>query len=57
MNTNPKVDWFLNNATQWQKEFEQLRIIILDCGLGGIETGTGMLHLAGKKYCINTLND
>lgn len=30
---NPKVDWFFNKATKWQKEFEQLRTIILDCGL------------------------
>lgn len=30
---NPKVDWFFDKATQWQKEFEKLRSIILDCGL------------------------
>jgi uncharacterized protein YdeI (YjbR/CyaY-like superfamily) len=30
---NPKVDWFFNKATKWQKEFEKLRTIILDCGL------------------------
>ena len=30
---NPKVDWFFNKAEKWQKEFEQLRTIILDCGL------------------------
>jgi uncharacterized protein YdeI (YjbR/CyaY-like superfamily) len=30
---NPKVDWFFNKDTKWQKEFEQLRTIILDCGL------------------------
>lgn len=30
---NPKVDWFFNKATKWQKEFEQLRAIVLDCGL------------------------
>jgi uncharacterized protein YdeI (YjbR/CyaY-like superfamily) len=30
---NPKVDWFFNKATKWQKEFEQLRMIILDCDL------------------------
>jgi uncharacterized protein YdeI (YjbR/CyaY-like superfamily) len=34
MNTmNPKVDWFFNKDTKWQKEYEQLRTIILDCGL------------------------
>ncbi|MCW3110907.1 MAG: hypothetical protein JWQ09_5413 [Segetibacter sp.] len=30
---NPKVDFFFSKAKQWQKEFEQLRMIILDCGL------------------------
>lgn len=30
---NPKVDWFFDKATKWQKEFEKLRTIILDCGL------------------------
>jgi uncharacterized protein YdeI (YjbR/CyaY-like superfamily) len=30
---NPKVDWFFNKATKWQKEYEKLRTIILDCGL------------------------
>ena len=30
---NPKVDAFLGKAKQWREEFEQLRRIILDCGL------------------------
>jgi uncharacterized protein YdeI (YjbR/CyaY-like superfamily) len=30
---NPKVDWFFNKDTNWQKEYEKLRTIILDCGL------------------------
>src|SRR5882762_8382395 len=30
---NPKVDWFFSKAGTWQKEFEQLRTIILDCDL------------------------
>lgn len=30
---NAKVDWFFNKATKWQKEFELLRKIILDCDL------------------------
>lgn len=33
MKTNPKVDWFFNKATKWQKEYDKLRTIILDCGL------------------------
>jgi len=32
-NMNPKVDWFFEKDTQWKKEFERLRTIILDCGL------------------------
>lgn len=31
--TNPKVDWFFSKETKWQKEYEKLRKIILDCGL------------------------
>lgn len=30
---NPKVDWFFTKATQWQKEYEKLRTIVLDCHL------------------------
>jgi uncharacterized protein YdeI (YjbR/CyaY-like superfamily) len=30
---NPKVDFFFNKAKLWQKEFEKLRMIVLDCGL------------------------
>ena len=30
---NPKADWFFNKETKWQKEYEKLRTIILDCGL------------------------
>jgi len=30
---NPKVDWFFDKATRWQKEYEKLRTIILECGL------------------------
>jgi uncharacterized protein YdeI (YjbR/CyaY-like superfamily) len=32
-NTNPKVDWFFTKATKWREEYEQLRTIVLDCGL------------------------
>lgn len=31
--TNTKVDFYFEKATKWQKELEQLRIIILGCGL------------------------
>ena len=30
---NPKVDFYFNKAKKWQKELEQLRMIVLDCGL------------------------
>jgi uncharacterized protein YdeI (YjbR/CyaY-like superfamily) len=30
---NPKVDFFFDKAKTWQKEYEQLRKIVLDCGL------------------------
>ncbi len=30
---NPKIDTFLSTAKKWQEEMEQLRKIILDCGL------------------------
>jgi uncharacterized protein YdeI (YjbR/CyaY-like superfamily) len=30
---NPKVDAFLSEAKQWREEFEELRRIVLDCGL------------------------
>jgi uncharacterized protein YdeI (YjbR/CyaY-like superfamily) len=30
---NSKVDWYFTKAKKWKEEFEQLRTIILDCGL------------------------
>ena len=30
---NPKVDFYFTKAKKWQKELEQLRMIVLDCGL------------------------
>jgi uncharacterized protein YdeI (YjbR/CyaY-like superfamily) len=30
---NPKVDFYFNKAKKWEKELEQLRTIVLDCGL------------------------
>jgi uncharacterized protein YdeI (YjbR/CyaY-like superfamily) len=30
---NPKVDAFISRAEKWQKEYEKLRAIILECGL------------------------
>lgn len=30
---NPKVDFYFSKAKNWEKELEQLRMIVLDCGL------------------------
>jgi uncharacterized protein YdeI (YjbR/CyaY-like superfamily) len=30
---NSEVDFYFNKAKKWQKELEQLRVIVLDCGL------------------------
>ena len=30
---NPKVDFFFDKAQKWQKEYEKLRKVALDCGL------------------------
>jgi len=30
---NPKVDFYFSKGGTWQKELEQLRMIVLDCGL------------------------
>lgn len=30
---NPKVDFFFENDSKWQKEYTKLRTIVLDCGL------------------------
>jgi len=31
--TNPRVDWFFDKDSRWQKEYVKLRQIILSCGL------------------------
>src|SRR5580693_321053 len=30
---NPKVDFYFSKAKKWEEELEQLRKIVLDCGL------------------------
>ena len=30
---NPKVDFYFSKARKWREELEQLRMIVLDCGL------------------------
>ncbi len=58
---NPKVDWFFDKASQWQKEYETLRVIILDCGLSEelkwgqpcyTSNGKNIILIHGfKEYC------
>lgn len=31
--TNPKVEFYFKKAKKWREEFENLRMIVLDCGL------------------------
>lgn len=28
---NPKVDWFFTKATKWQEEYNELRMLVLEC--------------------------
>ncbi len=58
---NPKVDFFFDKAKKWQKEFEQLRTIVLDCGLTEelkwgcpcyVHQNTNIVLIHGfKEYC------
>src|SRR5689334_13789053 len=59
--TNPKVDFYFSKAKTWQKEVEQLRAIVLDCGLteelkwgnpcySFQKTNIVLIH-AFKEYC------
>jgi uncharacterized protein YdeI (YjbR/CyaY-like superfamily) len=58
---NPKVDFYFSKAKKWQEELEQLRIIVLNCGLAeelkwGVpcytfeKTNIVLIH-AFKEYC------
>ena len=57
---NPKVDFYFNKD-KWQKELQQLRMIVLDCGLAeelkwGVpcyrfqESNIVLIHVF-KEYC------
>ena len=60
-NANHKVDFFFDKAEKWQKEFEKLRTIILDCGLDedlkwgqacySFQEGNVVLIHGFKEYC------
>jgi uncharacterized protein YdeI (YjbR/CyaY-like superfamily) len=58
---NPKVDFYFSKAKNWQEELEQLRMIVLDCGLTeelkwGVpcytfqESNIVLIHVF-KEYC------
>lgn len=47
---NPKVDFYFQKNTQWQSELEQLRTIVLDCGL------TEELKWGCPAYTLNKSN-
>ncbi len=47
---NPKVDLFLNRATKWRQEFEQLREILLACEL------TEEMKWGTPCYTVNNSN-
>ena len=58
---NPKVDEYLSKTQKWQKEFEKLRMIILDCELTEVlkwgvpcytfQKGNIVLIHGFKEYC------
>jgi uncharacterized protein YdeI (YjbR/CyaY-like superfamily) len=60
-NNNPKVDFYFIKAKKWQEELEQLRIIMLECGLTEelkwgcpcytLEKSNIVLIHAFKEYC------
>jgi uncharacterized protein YdeI (YjbR/CyaY-like superfamily) len=58
---NPKVDFYFTKSEKWQEEIEQLRMIVLDCGLDEeLKWGTPCYTFQGsnivlihvfKEYC------
>jgi uncharacterized protein YdeI (YjbR/CyaY-like superfamily) len=61
MSMNPRVDFFFNKNKKWQEELENLRTIVLDCGLKEelkwgcpcytLEKSNIVLIHAFKDYC------
>ena len=50
---NSKVDFYFNKASQWKEEFEQLRRIILDCGLAEeLKWGQPCYTFQGKNIIL-----
>ncbi|WP_339866099.1 YdeI family protein [uncultured Algoriphagus sp.] len=61
MQKNPKVEFFFSKESKWQSEYDQLRNLVLDCGLTeelkwGVpcytEKGANVVLIHGfKEYC------
>ncbi|PZF71133.1 hypothetical protein DN068_20000 [Taibaiella soli] len=50
---NPKVNFYFDKASQWQEEFQQLRMIVLDCGLTEeLKWGNPCYTLDGKNIVL-----
>jgi uncharacterized protein YdeI (YjbR/CyaY-like superfamily) len=50
---NPKVDFYFSKEEKWQKEIEQLRTIILDCGLEEVlKWGCPCYQYEGKNVVL-----
>lgn len=50
---NNKVDWFFEKDSKWQKEFQKLRSIVLDCGLSEeLKWGCPCYTFKGKNIVL-----
>ena len=61
-NMNPKVDFYFSKAKKWQEELEQLRTIVLDCGLAMFRSYPMLKkkpywgnHFWARGYFVNTV--
>jgi uncharacterized protein YdeI (YjbR/CyaY-like superfamily) len=59
MTANPKVDWYFNKPSKWQKEVSKLREISLECGLNEALTyGKPTYYIVDHKlFLIHTFKD
>jgi uncharacterized protein YdeI (YjbR/CyaY-like superfamily) len=50
---NEKVNWFFSKATKWQNEYEDLRKVVLDCGLiEGLKWGVPCYTFQNKNIVL-----
>ena len=53
VNINYKIDFFFEKESKWQKEYKQLREIVLDCGLNEeLKWGQPCYSLNGKNIVL-----